>query len=88
VRDWIGRPWPRRIPTGLPKIHAELQELGFTVAERTVARYLRRMVRVVTPVQRWLALLRNHREVIAALDFFTTRFPRSRISGVCRPYQR
>ena len=56
---------------GLPQIHAELQKLGFTVAERTVARYLRRMVRRGDPDPRWLAFLRNHGEVIAALDFFT-----------------
>jgi hypothetical protein len=36
----------RENPTGaLPKIHAELQKLGFTIAERSVARYLRRIIR-------------------------------------------
>src|SRR5215831_18601431 len=29
---------------GAPKIHGELQKLGFTIAERTVARYLRRVM--------------------------------------------
>jgi transposase InsO family protein len=56
---------------GAPKIHAELQKLGFTLAERTVARYLRRTVRRGDPGQKWLAFLENHREVIAAFDFFT-----------------
>jgi hypothetical protein len=48
---------------GAPKIHAELQRLGFTMAERTVARYLRRIVRRGDPAQKWLALLQNHREL-------------------------
>src|SRR6516225_5730399 len=56
---------------GAPKIHPELQKLGFTLAERTVARYLRRVVRRGDPGQKWLAFLANHREVIAAFDFFT-----------------
>ena len=56
---------------GAPKIHPELQKLDFTLAERTVARYLRRVVRRGDPGQKWLAFLANHREVIAAFDFFT-----------------
>jgi len=56
---------------GAPKIHAELQKLGLVVCERTVARYLRRTRRRADPGRRWLAFLQNHREVIAAFDFFT-----------------
>ena len=56
---------------GAPKIHAELQKLGFIIAERTVARYLRRVGRRGDPDQKWLAFLQNHREVLAACDFFT-----------------
>jgi transposase InsO family protein len=56
---------------GAPKIHAELQKLGFCVAERSVARYLRRIVRRGDPDRKWLSFLQNHREVIAAFDFFT-----------------
>lgn len=59
-RDW-----------GAPKIHGELQKLGFVVSERTVARYLRSIQRRGDPGKRWLAFLRNHREAIVALDFFT-----------------
>ena len=55
---------------GAPKIHGELQKLGFVVCERTVARYLRRTRRRADPGKRWLNFLRNHREVIAAFDFF------------------
>ena len=56
---------------GAPKIHGELQKLGFNISEPTVARYLRRVHRRGDPAQRWLAFLQNHREVIVAFDFFT-----------------
>lgn len=56
---------------GAPKIHGELQKLGFLLSERTVARYLRRIQRRGDPGKRWLTFLRNHREAIVALDFFT-----------------
>jgi len=56
---------------GAPKIHWELLKLGFEVSERTVARYLQRLRRRGDPAKHWLAFLANHREVIAALDFFT-----------------
>ena len=56
---------------GAPKIHGEIEKLGFVVSERSVARYLRRIRRRGDPAKRWLAFLQNHREVIAAFDFFT-----------------
>ncbi|MGA3242029.1 MAG: integrase core domain-containing protein [Bryobacteraceae bacterium] len=36
-----------------------------------MARYLRRMRRRGDPAKNWLTFLQNHREVIAAFDFFT-----------------
>jgi len=45
--------------------------LGFVISERTVARYLQRVVRRGDSRKGWLTFLRNHREVIAAFDFFT-----------------
>ena len=36
-----------------------------------MARYLRRMRRRGDPSKNWLTFLQNHREVIAAFDFFT-----------------
>jgi len=45
--------------------------LGFDVSEATVSRWMRRAPRNPEPVKRWLAFLRNHREAIAAMDFFT-----------------
>jgi transposase InsO family protein len=56
---------------GAPKIHGELQKLGFVVSERSVARYLRRIRRRGDPGKRWLAFLQNHREAIVAFDLFT-----------------
>jgi putative transposase len=56
---------------GAPKIHGELQKLGFVLSERTVARYLRSLQRRGDPAKKWLAFLRNHREAIVALDLFT-----------------
>jgi transposase InsO family protein len=56
---------------GAPKIHGELLKLGFVLDERTVGRYLRRTDRRGDPGKKWLAFLRNHREAIVALDFFT-----------------
>ena len=56
---------------GAPKIHGELQKLGFVLSERTVARYLRGLHRRGDPAKKWLAFLRNHREAIVALDLFT-----------------
>ncbi len=56
---------------GTPRIHGEIQKLGFVVSERTVSRYMPR--RPVDPEarQRWRTFPGNHREVIAEIDFFT-----------------
>lgn len=56
---------------GAPRIHGELQMLGFDVSERTVSRWARLAPRNPEPAKRWLTFLHNHREVIAAMDFFT-----------------
>ena len=56
---------------GAPKIHGELLKLGFVLSERSVSRYLRAVQRRGDPGKRWLTFLRNHREAIVALDFFT-----------------
>jgi hypothetical protein len=45
--------------------------LGFDVSERTISRWMRGAPRDPEPAKRWLAFLRNHREAIAAMDFFT-----------------
>jgi putative transposase len=56
---------------GAPRIHGELLLLGFDVSERTISRWMRRAPRNPKPTNLWLAFLRNHREGIAAMDFFT-----------------
>ena len=56
---------------GAPRIHGELKMLGFEISERTVLRWMRRAPRSPEPAKRWAAFLSNHREAIAAMDFFT-----------------
>jgi hypothetical protein len=56
---------------GAPKIHSELQKLGFVLSEHTVARYLPGTRRRGDRGKKWLAFLHNHREAIVAFDFFT-----------------
>ena len=56
---------------GAPRIHGELQMLGFQVSERTVSRWVQRAPKNPEPAKRWLTFLHNHREVIAATEFFT-----------------
>ena len=71
VRDLIFRMVAENPTWGAPRIHGELLMLGFDVSERTVSRWMRRAPRDPEPAKRWMAFLRNHREVIAARDFFT-----------------
>ncbi len=71
VRELIFR-MVRENPTwGAPRIHGELFMLGFDISERTISRWMKRAPRDPAAAKRWLAFLRNHREAIAAMDFFT-----------------
>jgi hypothetical protein len=45
---------------GAPRIHGELKVLGFDISERTVSKWMRKA-----------PFLNNHREAIAAMNFFT-----------------
>ena len=56
---------------GAPRIHGELLMLGFDFCERTISRWMKRAPRDPDRTKRWLVFLRNHREGIAAMDFFT-----------------
>jgi transposase InsO family protein len=59
------------------KIHAELKKLGFSVGLATVSRYLPKRTPDPRKQQRWVTFLRNHKDVIAAMDFLvvpTVRF--------------
>jgi hypothetical protein len=65
---------------GAPRIHGELLKLGFEISESTVSRYLAQWGSPRDSGQRWLTFLKNHREAIAAMDFFTVPPPPS---GYC-----
>ena len=54
-----------------PRIHGELLMLGYHVSERSVSRWMRRAPHTPEAGQRWLTFLQNHREAIAAMDFFS-----------------
>jgi len=71
VRELIFRMVVENPTWGAPRIHGELLMLGFDISERTVSRWMKRAPRDGEPGKRWLAFLRNHQEVIAAMDFFT-----------------
>src|ERR1700730_1962971 len=71
VRALIFRMAAENLTWGAPRIHGELLKLGFNVSETTVSRWLRRVPRNPDLAKRWLTFLRNHREAIAAMDFFT-----------------
>ncbi len=55
---------------GARKVHAELGKLGFTVCLATVLRYMPKRPPDRGQRQRWGTFLENHRDVIAAMDFF------------------
>jgi len=71
IRDLIFQMVVENSTWGAPRIHGELLMLGFDVSERTISRWMRRAPRNPAPAKRWLSFLHNHREVIAAMDFFT-----------------
>ena len=71
VRELIFRMVAENPTWGAPRIHGELLLLGFDVSERTISRWMKRAPRDPQPAQRWRAFLANHREAIAAMDFFT-----------------
>jgi putative transposase len=71
VRDLIFKMVAENPTWGAPRIHGELLMLGFDVSERTISRWMRKAPRDPEPTKRWLAFVRNHREAIAAMDFFT-----------------
>src|ERR1017187_4085315 len=71
LRELIFRMVSENPTWGAPRIHGELKMLGFDISERTVLRWMRKAPRRPEPAIRWAAFLSNHREAIAAMDFFT-----------------
>jgi putative transposase len=71
VRDLIFQMVAENSTWGAPRIHGELLMLGFDVSERTISRWMKRAPRDLEPARQWLSFLHNHRDAIAAMDFFT-----------------
>ena len=71
IRDLIRRMATENPTWRAPRIHGELLKLGFDVSERTVSRYLPQRAPDKDKVKKWKIFLRNHRDGIAAMDFFT-----------------
>ena len=71
VRELIFRMVAENPTWGAPRIHGELLMLGFDLSERTISRWIKRAPKDTDRAKHWLAFLRNHREAIAAMDFFT-----------------
>jgi transposase InsO family protein len=71
LRELIFRMVAANSTWGAPRIHAEPKMLGIDISERTVLRWMRKAPRSPEPAKRWATFLRNHREAIVAMDFFT-----------------
>ena len=71
IRELIFRMVAENPTWRAPRIHGELLMLGFEVSERSVSRWMRRSPRPPDSAGLWLSFLRNHREAIAAMDFFS-----------------
>ena len=71
VRELIFRMVAENPTWGAPRVHGELLKLGSDISERTVSRWVKRANKNPDPARRWLSFLRNHREAIAGMDFFT-----------------
>ncbi len=69
IRKLIRRMCRENQSWGAPRIHSELQLLGYDVSETTVAKYMARHRK--PPSQTWRAFLDNHLTDIVAIDFFT-----------------
>jgi hypothetical protein len=71
LRELIFRVVAENPIRGAPRIHGELKMLGFDISERSVLRLMRKAPRNPEPAKRLATFLSNHREAIAAMDFFT-----------------
>ena len=71
LRELIFRMVVENPTWGAPRIHGELLKLGFDLSERTVSRWVSRAPKNPESARHWQTFLQNHREAIAAMDFFT-----------------
>ena len=69
LRQLIRRIQSENVTWGAPRIHGEQLKLGYDVCEATASNYMRRHRK--PPSQSWRTFLANHRDAIAAIDFFT-----------------
>ena len=83
IRTLVRRMTSENPTWGAPRIHGELLMLGYDVSERTVSRSMRKRPADPEARQRWRNFLCNHREVLAAMDFFTVCLPRLSASCTC-----
>ncbi len=81
VRELIRRMAPEN-PWGARKIHAELAKLGIEVSLATVSRYLPKQPPDPARRQKWRTFLANHKDAIAAMDFFVVPTVRFRLLHV------
>ena len=71
IRDLIFQMVKDNPTWGALRIHGEVLMLSFDVSERSVSRWMKRAPRDTELARRWQAFVRNHRDAIAAMDFFT-----------------
>ncbi|MBW2424336.1 MAG: hypothetical protein JRG86_08810 [Deltaproteobacteria bacterium] len=67
----------RENPWRVRRIQAEREKLGIEVSLATVSRYLPRRKPDHDQRQHWMTFLRNHRDIVSAMDFLvvpTVRF--------------
>jgi len=55
------------------RIQGELEKLGFSVCDNTVAKYMRKPKTDPEKIQRWLTFLRNHAKYTVGIDFLVAR---------------
>jgi len=79
IRQLIEKMATENFIWGAPRIYSELLKLGYTknqISQRTISRYLKK-IRPDDPDntkkkrQQWKVFLKNHREYIMGMDFFT-----------------
>jgi hypothetical protein len=87
VRELIFRMVVENPTWGAPRIHGELLMLGFDLSERSISRWMKRAPKDPDRTKRWLAFLRNHREAIVAMDFFTVPTITLRVEDEVSAYQ-
>ncbi len=78
IREVIKKMATENFSWGAPRIFSEILKLGYTekdVSQRTVSRYIKKIrsndAGTDKKWQQWKTFLKNHREYILAMDFFT-----------------